>query len=169
MFTLGHRDISGFDVHPLSGEIWATEHGPRGGDELNILRAGRNYGWNIISYGTNYSGEPVGDGASAQDGMEQPVYFWRPSIAPSGLLFYTGDLFPEWQGNAFVTALSGEHLARLVLEGERVVAEERLLVERGQRIRDVAQGPDGALYVLTNEARQTPPGTAELLRLTPVR
>ena len=105
IFSYGHRDISGFATHPETGEIWITEHGPRGGDELNVIRAGANYGWPVISYGTEYSGDPVGDGNARQDGMEQPRYFWRPSIAPSGLMVFTGDMFPEWRGNLFVTAL----------------------------------------------------------------
>ena len=166
IFTLGHRDISGIATHPVTGELWVTEHGARGGDELNISRAGANYGWPVISYGTEYSGAPVGDGDTSQPGMEQPRYFWRPSIAPSELMFYTGDLFPEWRGNLFVTALSGQHISRLVLEGDKVIAEERLLVERGQRIRELRQGPDGALYALTNEESDAPKGFGELLRIS---
>jgi glucose/arabinose dehydrogenase len=165
IWTYGHRDISGFATHPETGEIWITEHGPRGGDEINIIKRGANYGWPVISYGTDYTGEPVGSGKTAQDGIEQPRYFWRPSIAPSGLMFYTGDMFPEWQGNLFVTSLSGQHISRLVLDGEKVIGEERLLIERGQRIRELRQGPDGALYVLTNEENDAPKGRAELLRI----
>lgn len=165
IYSYGHRDISGLATHPETGEIWITEHGPRGGDEINVIHAGANYGWQVISYGTQYSGEPVGEGHTAQDRMEQPRYFWRPSIAPSGLMFYTGEMFPEWQGNLFVTALSGQHITRLVLDGDRVIAEERLLVERSQRIRELRQGPDGALYALTNEEGDAPKGTAELLRI----
>ena len=123
--------------------------------------AGRNYGYPIITYGRNYDDQPIGEGLTAMDGMEQPLYFWVPSIAPSGMLFYTGDLFPDWAGNLFVGALVGTHLQRLVLDGDRVVQEERLLVELGQRIRDVRQGPDGALYVLTSEME------GRLLKLTP--
>ena len=165
IFSIGHRDISGFASHPDTGETWITEHGPRGGDELNRIRAGANYGWKVITYGTDYNGEPIGDGHTQQDGMEQPRYFWRPSIAPSGLVFYTGSMFPEWRGNIFVTSLAGQHLSRLVLDGDRVVAEERLLVERADRIREARVGPDGALYVLTNEEGDAPRGTAELLRI----
>ena len=165
-FSYGHRDVSGFATHPDTGDVWITEHGPRGGDELSILRAGANYGWPVISYGTDYTGAPVGEGEAQQDGMVQPRYFWRPSIAPSGLIFYTGDMFPEWQGNIFVAALSGQHIARLVMDGDRVVAEERLLVDRGQRIRELRQGPDGALYVLTNEESDAPKGFAQLLRIS---
>jgi glucose/arabinose dehydrogenase len=165
-FSYGHRDISGFATHPVTGDIWVTEHGPRGGDELNVIRAGANYGWPVISYGTQYSGEPVGEGNNQQYGMEQPLYFWRPSIAPSGLMFYTGEMFPEWQGNVFVTALTGQHISRLVLDGEHVVAEERLLVDRNQRIRELRQGPDGALYALTNEESDAPKGFSQLLRIS---
>ncbi len=165
IFSVGHRDISGFATHPDTGETWITEHGPRGGDELNRIRAGANYGWKVITYGTQYSGAPIGDGHTQQDGMEQPRYFWRPSIAPSGLVFYTGDMFPEWRGNIFVTSLAGQHLTRLVLDGDRVAAEERLLVDRAERIREAKVGPDGALYVLTNEDGDAPRGTAELLRI----
>lgn len=166
IYTLGHRDISGMATHPETGEIWITEHGARGGDEINVIQPGANYGWPVISYGTEYSGEPVGNGETRQDGMEQPRYFWRPSIAPSGLMFYTGDMFPEWRGNLFVTALAGQHIARLVLDDDKVVGEERLLVERGQRIRELRQGPDGALYVLTNEESDAPKGFGELLRIS---
>ena len=166
LYTVGHRDISGYATHPETGDIWMTEHGPRGGDELNIIKPGGNYGWQVISYGTNYSGEPVGDGGTTEDGMEQPRYFWRPSIAPSGLMFYTGDMFPEWQGDVFVTSLSGQHFTRLVLDDDRVIGEERFLVDRGQRIRELKQGPDGALYALTNEEGDAPRGTAEVLRIS---
>ena len=165
IFSVGHRDISGIASHPDTGEIWITEHGPRGGDELNRIRPGANYGWEVISYGTNYDGAPVGSGESAQAGMEQPRYFWRPSIAPSGLVFYSGDMFPEWRNNIFVTALSGQHITRLVLDDDRVIGEERLLLDRGRRIRELRVGPDGALYALTNEESDAPKGNAELLRI----
>ena len=145
IFSVGHRDISGFASHPDTGETWITEHGPRGGDELNRIRAGANYGWKVITYGTEYCGAQIGDGHTQQDGMEQPRYFWRPSIAPSGLVLYTGDMFPEWRGNIIVTSLAGQHLSRLVLDGDRVAAEERLLVDRAERIREAKVGPDGAL------------------------
>ncbi len=166
IYSLGHRDPEGAAINPSTGELWTVEHGPRGGDELNIIRRGRNYGWPVISYGSEYSTEAIGDGLRATEGMEQPIYFWVPSIAPSGMLFYSGDLFPAWRGNLFVGALAGQHLVRLVLDGDRVVAEERLLVGRGQRIRDVRQGPDGALYALTS-VRGPGSGRAELLRVVP--
>lgn len=166
IYSIGHRDVSGIATHPETGDIWITEHGARGGDELNRIRAGANYGWPLISYGTEYSGADIGAGYTTGDGLTQPQYFWRPSIAPSGLMFYTGAMFPEWRGNIFVTALSGQHISRLVMDGEHVVAEERLLVERGERIRELRQGPDGALYALTNEESDAPKGTGALLRIS---
>ena len=163
LFALGLRDPEGGALHPRSGELWTVEHGPRGGDELNIVRRGRNYGFPLISYGRNYSGDPIFAGNTAQQGLEQPVYFWTPSIAPSGLMFYTGTLFPEWRGSLFVGGLSSKRLVRLELDGDRVVTEEPLLVDRCRRIRDVRQGPDGAVYVLTDEQ------DGELLRLSKLR
>ena len=165
VYSYGHRDVSGIAIHPDTGELWMTEHGPRGGDELNRIVPGGNYGWKLVSYGTEYNGNPVGTGLPSLEGTEQPRYFWWPSIAPSGLVFYTGDMFPEWRGNAFVTALSGQHVSRLVLAGDRVIAEERLLLAREQRIRELRQGPDGALYALTNEESGEPRGTAQVLRI----
>ncbi len=163
IFALGQRDQEGGALHPRTGELWTVEHGPRGGDELNIVRRGRNYGFPLISYGRNYSGDPIFEGKTVQEGLEQPVYFWTPSIAPSGLLFYTGNLFPEWRNSLFVGGLGSKRLVRLELSGERVVSEEPLLVDRCRRIRDVRQGPDDALYVLTEEQ------DGELLRITPQR
>ena len=168
ILSLGHRDVSGMATHPVTGEIWITEHGARGGDELNRIIPGANYGWKEISYGTDYNGDAIGDGTGQREGMEQPRYFWRPSIAPSGLVFYDGDLFPAWRNNVFVTALSGQHITRLVLDGDRVTGEERMLVERAERIRELRVGPDGALYALTNEEGDAPKGTAALLRIAPV-
>jgi aldose sugar dehydrogenase len=161
IYAIGLRESQGAAFHPSSGQLWSVEHGPRGGDEINIIRAGANYGYPVISYGRQYSGVPVGDGLTATEGMQQPVYYWNPSIAPSGMLFYTGELFPRWIGDLFIGALAGQHLTRLILEGDRVVAEERLLEDRAQRIRDVRQGPDGALYVLTDEQE------GRLLRIVP--
>lgn len=161
IYAYGLRDPEGAAIDPRSGDLWTVEHGPRGGDELNHVRAGRNYGFPLISYGREYSGDLISGGSTAQDGLEQPVYFWTPSIAPSGLLFYTGNLFPAWKGSLFVGAMAGKRLIRLELDGDRVKAEEPLLVERGKRIRDIRQGPDGAVYVLTAEA------AGELLRLSP--
>lgn len=163
LFAIGQRDQEGATLHPRTGELWTVEHGPRGGDELNIVRRGRNYGFPIVSYGRNYDGTAIFGGRTTLKGMEQPVYFWTPSIAPSGLLFYTGKLFPEWRHSLFVGGLSSKRLVRLELSGTRVVSEEPMLVERCRRIRDVRQGPDGAVYVLTEEE------DGELLRIVPRR
>jgi glucose/arabinose dehydrogenase len=162
VWSIGHRNVQGADLHPQTGQLWEVEHGPRGGDELDIALPGRNYGWPVIGYGRHYSGAKIGVGTE-KEGMEQPIYYWDPSIAVSGLAFYTGDLFPEWKGNLFTGALAGEHLQRLVLEGDKVVGHERLLADRGERerIRDVRQGPDGALWLLTD----SPDG--KVLRVTP--
>ena len=151
IWSYGHRNAQGAAIHPGTGELWEVEHGARGGDELNIVRAGRNYGWPEITIGVNYDGQPIGTGQSALPGMEQPVHHWTPSIAPSGLAFYTGDRFPAWKGNLFVGALAHHKLVRLTLDGDRVVGEEILLEAMGKRIRDVRMGPDGYLYLLTDE------------------
>jgi aldose sugar dehydrogenase len=151
IFSYGHRNPQGLAVHPETGAVWVEEHGPRGGDEVNVVRAGANYGWPVITYGRAYSGLPMGEG-SEKEGMEQPLHYWVPSISPSGMAFYGGDAFPAWQGDLFVGALSGELLARLELDGEQVVAEERLLEGVLGRIRDVRVGPDGYLYLLTDYA-----------------
>src|SRR5262249_23639581 len=135
---------------PRTGELWTSEHGPRGGDEINVIRRGANYGFPVIGYGREYNGKPINADRTAQAGMEQPVYFWTPDIAPAGITFYDGSVFPAWRGDLFVASLAGKHLARLVLRGERVIAEERLLTQLNTRIRDVHQGADGALYVLTD-------------------
>jgi glucose/arabinose dehydrogenase len=161
IWSYGHRNIQGAALHPVTGALWTVEHGAQGGDELNIPLPGRNYGWPVITYGRDYSGAVIGVG-TAREGMEQPVYYWDPSIAPSGLMFYTGDRFPQWRGNLFVGALNFQLVARLELEGNRVVAEERLLRGYRQRIRDVRQGPDGCIYLLTDEA------DGRVVRLEPV-
>jgi glucose/arabinose dehydrogenase len=160
IFSIGHRNMQSAALHPKTGELWIVDHGPRGGDEINIVRAGRDYGWPTITYGLEYTGGKVGDGITHKEGMEQPLYYWDPSIAPSGMAFYDADLFPAWKGSLFVGALAGKHLARLTLEGDKVVGEERLLVDRA-RLRDVRVGPEGALYVLTDESN------GELLALVP--
>ncbi|MGH1481311.1 MAG: PQQ-dependent sugar dehydrogenase [Geminicoccales bacterium] len=152
IFSYGHRNPQGMAVHPETGRIWTQEHGPRGGDEVNLVEAGANYGWPAISWGINYSGEPIGKGLRQQDGMAQPAHFWDPSIAPSGMTFYDGDAFPEWQGDLFVGALKFQLIARLEMEGDKVVAEERLLQGELGRIRDVRTGPDGFLYILTDDS-----------------
>ena len=150
IYALGVRDDQGVAIHPQSGKLWTSENGPKGGDEINVIEPGKNYGFPIISYGHEYSGKPINDNRTVEPGMQQPAYFWNPSIAPSGMTFYTGRLFPAWQGNLFVAALAGKHVVRLVLDGERVVGEERLLTTLDTRMRDVRQGPDGALYVMTD-------------------
>ena len=163
VFTVGNRNVQGLAFHPGTGVLFAHEHGPRGGDEVNVVRPGVNYGWPVISYGREYaSGVPVGEGTH-REGMAQPVHQWTPSIAPSGLTVYDGDRFPGWRGNLFVGALRFRLLARLVLDGERVVHEERLLEDRYGRIRDVRTGPDGLLYLLTD----APAPLGALLRLEP--
>lgn len=149
VWSLGHRNIQGAAIHPETGALWTVEHGARGGDELNRPEKGKNYGWPVITYGRDYTFLPIGEGQK-KEGLEQPVYYWDPSIATSGLTFYNGDKFPNWKGNAFVGGLSGRHLARLVIKDGEVVGEEQLLANRGNRIRDVRQGPDGALWVLTD-------------------
>ncbi len=158
----GHRNAQSAALHPDTGELWIVDHGARGGDEINIPRAGRNYGWPVISYGVHYSGRRIGVGTT-REGMEQPVYYWDPSIAPSGMAFYTADRFPAWRGNLFVGALAGEMLVRLELDGNRVVRETRMLEDLGERIRDVRQGPDGLIYLLTDA------GDGRILRLQPDR
>ena len=150
VWSIGHRNVQAAALNPTSGKLWTVEHGARGGDEINIPEAGKNYGWPVISYGRNYDGSKIGVGTH-KPGLEQPVYYWDPSIAPSGATFYTGRLFPEWQGNLFVGALAGQALHRLVLDGDKVVGEEILLSDLGARIRDVRQGADGALWLLTDE------------------
>jgi glucose/arabinose dehydrogenase len=151
VFSYGHRNPQGLAVHPETGAVWVVEHGPRGGDEVNVVRAGANYGWPVITHGRAYSGLPMGEG-SEKEGMEQPLHYWVPSISPSGMAFYGGDAFPEWQGDLFVGGLSGQLLARLELDGEQVVEEERLLEGVLGRIRDVRVGPDGYLYLLNDSA-----------------
>jgi len=151
-YTLGNRNMQGAALHPQSGVLWVHEHGPQGGDEVNIIRAGANYGWPVITYGVNYGiGTKIGEG-TRKPGMEQPIHYWVPSIAPSGMAFYTGERFPRWKGNLFVGALRGEVLVRLALDGEKVVKEERLLKGVLGRIRDVRAGPDGFLYLLTDDS-----------------
>jgi|FLOH01.1.fsa_nt_gi aldose sugar dehydrogenase len=147
IWTLGHRDPQGLRFNPFTGDLWSHEHGPKGGDEINIIRAGRNYGWPVITYGEEYEGGPVGEGLYVKDGMEQPVYMWKPSIAPSSMLFYTGDKYKNWHGNLFIGAMAGAHLNRLTLYENRVIHEERLLADQGWRVRIVRQGLDGYIYI----------------------
>lgn len=150
IYSYGHRNPQGMARHPDSGAIWLHEHGPKGGDEINIVKTGANYGWPVITYGRSYAGFSIGEG-SEKPGLAQPILHWTPSIAPSGMAFYTGDKYPAWRGNLFVGSLKFEYLERLELDGERVVAQERLLENAFGRVRDVRQGPDGLLYLLTDE------------------
>lgn len=160
IWSVGHRNIqsSTFDDQ---GRLWTVEHGARGGDELNLVEKGKNYGWAVITYGEEYSGEPIGAGITQKEGFEQPVYYWDPIIAPSGMEYYTGAAFPSWRGSIFIGGLASQKLVRLVIKDNRVVGEENLLTDRQQRIRDVRQGPDGALYVVTDESN------GELLKIAP--
>ncbi len=152
IYSYGHRNPQGLAVHPETGRVWTQEHGPRGGDEVNLIGAGLNYGWPEISWGINYSGTPINGGLREKEGMEQPAHYWDPSIAPSGMTFYNGDAFPEWQGDLFVGALKFQLISRLEMDGDEVVAEERLLQGQLGRIRDIRTGPDGFLYILTDAA-----------------
>jgi len=161
IWSYGHRNPQGAALHPETGKLWIHEHGARGGDEINIPLAGRNYGWPVIAYGRHYSGAKIGEGTE-KPGMEQPIHYWDPSIAPSGMAFYTGNKFPKWQGNLLVGALKFELVARLELDGERVRDEERILHDLGERIRDVRQGPDGYVYLLTDSS------DGRILRVEPV-
>jgi glucose/arabinose dehydrogenase len=160
IYAYGIRNPQGLARHPDTGALWEHEHGPRGGDEVNIIRAGANYGWPVITYGIDYSGFSLGEGTE-KPGMEQPIHYWDPSIAPSGMAFYQGDAFPHWRGNLLVGALKDQMLVRLQLDGTRVVAEEHLLQDRVGRIRDVRVGPDGLVYLLTDD------NNGKLLRLRP--
>lgn len=158
IWSYGNRNPQAAALHPETGELWIVDHGPRGGDEVNVVRKGLNYGWPVINYGRHYSGQDIPE---EREGMEQPLYYWDPSIAPSGMAFYTSDRAPQWRGNLFVGALAGRHLARLVLDGEEVTAEEQLLTDLNERIRDVEQGPDGAIYVAIDSAN------GRIVRVTP--
>ena len=161
IWSYGHRNLQAATLHPTTGELWEVEHGPRGGDEINIPRKGRDYGWPTIGYGIEYNGNLIGGDITAQSGMEQPVYYWDPVIGPSGMMFYTGKLFPAWNGNLFIGGHATNDLVRLTLNGERITGEERLLTDLKERVRDVRQGPDGAIYVLTDMAQ------GRILRLVP--
>ncbi len=153
LYSMGHRNPQGLAIHPITGELWESEHGPRGGDEINRVQGGANYGWPTITYGIEYSGTVIGNGIQQQSGMQQPVYYWDPVISPSGITFYKGNNIPEWQNNLFVAALSGKHIVRLVINNNVVTGEERLLADQNQRFRDITQGTDSALYAVTDEGR----------------
>jgi glucose/arabinose dehydrogenase len=166
IWSFGHRNVQAATLHPATGELWEVEHGTRGGDELNIVRRGRDYGWPTIAYGIEYQGAPITGGIQQREGMEQPRYYWDPVIAPSGMVFYTGKLFPAWQNSLFIGGMGSTNLVRLTLKGENVVGEERLLQDlqpQRERIRDVVQGPDGALYLVTDNAK------GRILKIVPRR
>jgi glucose/arabinose dehydrogenase len=164
IWSYGHRNVEAATLHPSTGELWEVEHGTRGGDELNVVRKGKDYGWPTIAYGIEYQGGPITGGIQQQEGMEQPRYYWDPVIAPSGMVFYTGKLFPAWRDSLFIGGLGSTNLVRLTLKGEQVVGEERLLQDlepQRERIRDVRQGPEGAIYVLTDSPK------GRILKLVP--
>ncbi len=153
LYSYGHRNVQGLALHPETGELWEAELGPRGGDEINHIQAGKNYGWPTITYGLEYSGEKVGEGIQQKDGLEQPVYYWDPVVSPSNITFYNSDVIPEWKNNLFVCCLSGNHIARLIINNNKVEGEEELLAGEGQRFRDITTGKDGALYAVTDGGR----------------
>lgn len=163
IWSYGHRNPQGLAINPATGGLWEQEHGAMGGDEINIIEKGKNYGWPVVSFGVNYDGSPIGTGEQHQAGMADPVWHWTPSIAPSGMIFYTGDLFPQWKGSLFNGALKYMLVSRLTLDGNKVVKEERMLQGLNKRIRFVAQGPEGALYLLTDETN------GQILRVTPAK
>jgi aldose sugar dehydrogenase len=171
IWAYGVRSPEGLAIDPKTGHLWENEHGPRGGDELNMIEKGRNYGWPVVTHGIDYPGNDIGEGVTHKEGLEEPVYYWDPVIAPSGLAFYTGSLFPQWRGSLFVGGMRVRMLDRLTIVNDKVVAEEPLLTNLQARIRDVRVGPDGAVYVLTDSSTgsmspRTPP-TSKLLKLTP--
>ncbi|GAA4523108.1 PQQ-dependent sugar dehydrogenase [Chelativorans composti] len=163
IWSYGHRNIQAAALNPVTGVLWEIEHGPRGGDELNVIEPGANYGWPIVTLGINYDGTTIGEGLQHKDGMVDAIRTWTPVIAPSGMIFYQGDAFPDWKGNLFVGGLASTALVRLTLSGDSVTGEERLLESLRLRIRDVAEGPDGSIYVITDE------DNGEILRITPAQ
>lgn len=150
LYSYGHRNVQGLALHPETGDLWENEFGPRGGDEVNRILSGKNYGWPTITYGIEYGGDKINNGLTQKEGLEQPIYYWDPVSSPSGMTFYNGTLMPEWKNNLFIGGLSSEHIIRLVIEDNKVVGEERLLADEGERFRDIAQGADGALYAVTD-------------------
>jgi glucose/arabinose dehydrogenase len=153
LYSYGHRNVQGLAINPATGDLWEAEFGPRGGDEINLIQPGKNYGWPIITYGIEYAGPKIGDGIQQKESMEQPVYYWDPVISPSGITFCSSDAIPEWKNNLFVASLSGQHIDRLVIKDNKVIGEERLLSDQSQRFRDITQGKDGALYAVTDDGR----------------
>lgn len=153
IYSYGHRNPQGLAMHPQTNELWMSEMGPRGGDELNLIKPGKNYGWATITYGIEYNGNPVGEGKTRDEAMEQPIYYWDPVLSPSGMSFYNSDIIPEWQNNLFIGGLNSKHIARLIIEDNKVVGEERLLSDENQRFRDITDHNNGSLYAITDEGR----------------
>ncbi len=153
LYSYGHRNVQGLALHPGTGDLWEGEFGPRGGDEINRIQPGKNYGWPTITYGMEYSGEKVGEGITQKEGLEQPVYYWDPVVSPSGMTFYNSDVIPEWKNNLFISGLSSQRIVRLVIENNKVTGEEKLLSDQKQRFRDVTVGKDGALYAVTDQGK----------------
>ena len=153
LYSYGHRNVQGLALHPQTGDLWESEFGPMGGDELNLIKAGKNYGWPTITYGLEYDGSKVGSGITKKEGMEQPVYYWDPVLSPSGMTFYNSTVIPEWKNNLFICGLNSNHIARIIIANNKVIGEERLLDKEGQRFRDITQGNDGALYAVTDNGR----------------
>ena len=153
IYSYGHRNVQGLAFHPVTGDLWENEFGPRGGDEVNLIQPGKNYGWPTITYGLEYNGNKIGEAIQQREGLEQPVYYWDPVLSPSGMTFFSGNSIPEWENNLFIAGLSSVHIVRLVIKDNKVVGEERLLVDEAQRFRDVQQGKDGALYAVTDAGR----------------
>ena len=153
IYSYGHRNPQGLDIHPTTGDVWVSEMGPRGGDEINLIEPGKDYGWPTITYGIEYNGNTIGDGITQHEGMEQPVYYWDPVLSPGGMTFYSSNVIPEWENNLFIGGLSSRHIARLVFRDNKVVGEERLLEDQNERIRDIGESADGALYVVTDSGK----------------
>ncbi len=153
IYSYGHRNPDGLAINPLTGDLWEAEFGPKGGDEVNLIKPGNNYGWPIVTYGTEYSGKKVGEGISKKEGMTSPIYYWNPSISPGSMAFYNSNVISEWTGNLFIAGLGGSHVSRLVIKNNRVVGEERLLADKNERWRDLLQGTDGALYAVTDSGK----------------
>lgn len=153
IYSYGHRNVQSLAIHPVTGELWEAEMGPRGGDELNRIQPGKNYGWPVITYGIEYSGKQISSGKTRQEGMEQPIYYWDPVLSPSGMCFYSGEKISEWKNDLFICGLNSNHIARVRIRNNKVIGEERLLADRGQRFRDICEGTDGALYAVTDEGK----------------
>ena len=153
IYSYGHRNIQGLALHPETGDLWEGEFGPRGGDEINVIKPGKNYGWPTITYGIEYDGKTIGDGITQKEGIEQPVYYWDPVISPSGMIFYSGNVIPEWKNNLLIACLSGQHIDRLDIKNNKVVGEERLLGDKNERFRDLAQGLNGEIYAVTDSGK----------------